>query len=176
MRRRKPFTPLHRLIGDHKGAAAIEFAILALPLFIMLFGIIEVSLMFFVNSALDASVHKISRMIRTGEAASSKITLGGFKAKICDDMLLSFDCSSGLVVKVNVLSDMSTAASTDPIDSSGKLAVTETYDIGKGSDYILVQAFLPWTAVVNFFSLSSAKLSDGSYLLGSSALFRNEPF
>ncbi|PDT02495.1 pilus assembly protein TadG [Rhizobium chutanense] len=176
MTRKKTFAPLRRLVGDHKGAAAIEFAILALPLFIMLFGIIEVSLMFFVNSALDASVHKISRMIRTGEAASSKITLAGFKAKICDDMLLTFDCSSGLVVKVNVLSDMSAAASTDPIDNSGNLTVTETYDIGKGSDYILVQVFLPWTAVVNFFSLSSAQLSDGRYLLGSAALFRNEPF
>ncbi|ARM92573.1 Flp pilus assembly Tad-like protein (plasmid) [Rhizobium sp. CIAT894] len=176
MTRKKIFAPLRRLVGDHKGAAAIEFAILALPLFIILFGIIEVSLMFFVNSALDASVHKISRMIRTGEVASSKITLAGFKAKICDDMLLTFDCSSGLVVKVNVLSDMSSAASTDPIDNSGKLTVTETYDIGKGSDYILVQAFLPWTAVANFLSLSNAKLSDGRYLLGSAALFRNEPF
>ncbi|ARQ61845.1 MULTISPECIES: TadE/TadG family type IV pilus assembly protein [Rhizobium] len=176
MTARKRFAPFRRLLGDRKGVAAIEFAILALPLFIMIFGIIEVSLMFFVNSALDASVHKISRMIRTGEVASSKITLAGFKSRICDDMLLAFSCSSGLVVKVSVLSDLSSATSADPIDNSGKLTVTETYDIGKGSDYILVQAFLPWGATVNFFSLSSAKLSDGSYLLGSSALFRNEPF
>ena len=61
-------------------------------------------------------------------------------------------------------------------DASGNLVVAETLDIGKGSDYILVQAFLPWRTVANFFSLSSAKLSDGRYLLGSSALFRNEPF
>ncbi|ANL38099.1 Flp pilus assembly Tad-like protein (plasmid) [Rhizobium phaseoli] len=176
MKRGKKLAPLRRLLGDRQGVAAIEFAILALPLFIMLFGIIEVSLMFFVNSALDASVHKISRMIRTGEVASSKITLAGFKAKICDDMLLSFNCSSDLVVKVNVLSDLSSATSTDPIDNSGNLAVTQTFDVGKGSDYILVQTFLPWDTVVNFLTLSSAQLSDGRYLLGSSALFRNEPF
>ncbi|ANL44025.1 Flp pilus assembly Tad-like protein (plasmid) [Rhizobium phaseoli] len=176
MKREKKLAPARRLLGDRQGVAAIEFAILALPLFIMLFGIIEVSLMFFVNSALDASVHKISRMIRTGEVASSKITLAGFKAKICDDMLLSFNCSSDLVVKVNVLSDLSSATSTDPIDNSGNLAVTQTFDVGKGSDYILVQTFLPWDTVVNFLTLSSAQLSDGRYLLGSSALFRNEPF
>lgn len=176
MKLEKKLAPLRRLLGDRQGVAAIEFAILALPLFIMLFGIIEVSLMFFVNSALDASVHKISRMIRTGEVASSKITLAGFKAKICDDMLLSFNCSTDLVVKVNVLSDLSSATSTDPIDNSGNLAVTETFDVGKGSDYILVQTFLPWDTVVNFLTLSSAQLSDGRYLLGSSALFRNEPF
>ncbi|MBX4949676.1 pilus assembly protein [Rhizobium binae] len=176
MKAEKKLAPLRRLLGDRQGVAAIEFAILALPLFIMLFGIIEVSLMFFVNSALDASVHKISRMIRTGEVASSKITLAGFKAKICDDMLLSFNCSTDLVVKVNVLSDLSSATSTDPIDNSGNLAVTETFDVGKGGDYILVQTFLPWDTVVNFLTLSSAQLSDGRYLLGSSALFRNEPF
>ncbi|MBB2689766.1 UNVERIFIED_ORG: Flp pilus assembly protein TadG [Rhizobium esperanzae] len=176
MKLEKKLAPLRRLLGDRQGVAAIEFAILALPLFIMLFGIIEVSLMFFVNSALDASVHKISRMIRTGEVASSKITLAGFKAKICDDMLLSFNCSSDLVVKVNVLSDLSSATSTDPIDNSGNLAITQTFDVGKGSDYILVQTFLPWDPVVNFLTLSSAKLSDGRYLIGSSALLRNEPF
>ncbi|MEF0941694.1 TadE/TadG family type IV pilus assembly protein [Rhizobium sp. BR 362] len=176
MRQAKPFALLRRLLADRRGVAAIEFAILALPLFMFIFTIIEVSLMFFVDSALDASVQKISRMIRTGEAASSKITLADFKAQICTDMLLAFECSDNLLVKVDVLSDISSVASTDPIDSSGKLAVTETYDIGKGSDYILVQAFLPWTAVVNFFTLSSAELSDGRYLLGSSVLFRNEPF
>ncbi|GGD87157.1 MULTISPECIES: TadE/TadG family type IV pilus assembly protein [Rhizobium] len=176
MSRRKFFASPRRLLADRDGVAAIEFAILALPLFIMIFGIIEVSLMFFVNSSLDASVHKISRMIRTGEVASSNMTLADFKAKICSDMLLSFNCSSDLLVKVNVLSDISSAASADPIDDSGNLTVTESFDVGKGSDYILVQTFLPWTAVVNFFSLSSAKLSDGRYLLGSAVLFRNEPF
>ncbi|WFU05680.1 pilus assembly protein (plasmid) [Rhizobium sp. CB3171] len=176
MRRAKPFALLRRFLADRHGVAAIEFAILAIPLFTFIFATIEVSLMFFVNSALDASVQKISRMIRTGEVASSNLTLADFKAKICNDMLLSFECSDNLLVKVDVLSDISTVASTDPIDSSGNLTVTETYNIGKGSDYILVQAFLPWTAVVNFLTLSSAELSDGRYLLGSSVLFRNEPF
>ncbi|MBB4568921.1 TadE/TadG family type IV pilus assembly protein [Rhizobium leucaenae] len=176
MRQAKPFALLRRFLADRRGVAAIEFAILALPLFMFIFAIIEVSLMFFIDSALDASVQRISRTIRTGEAASSKITLADFKSQICDDMLLAFECSGNLLVKVDVLSDISTVASTNPIDSSGKLAVTETYNIGKGSDYILVQAFLPWTAVVNFFTLSSAELSDGRYLLGSSVLFRNEPF
>ncbi|MFS2178586.1 MULTISPECIES: TadE/TadG family type IV pilus assembly protein [Rhizobium] len=172
----KLFTRPRRLLADRKGAAAIEFAILALPLFMMIFAIIEVSLMFFINSALDASVHKISRMVRTGEVASSKITLADFKTRICNDMLFSFGCSDNLLVKVNVLSDLSSATNANPIDKSGNLVVAETFDIGKGSDYILVQAFLPWRTVANFFSLSSAKLSDGRYLLGSSALFRNEPF
>lgn len=166
----------HGFFVNRDGAAAIEFALLALPLFMLIFAIIEVSLMFFVDASLDASVHKISRMIRTGEAASSKMTLAAFKAKICEDMLLSFECSDNLVVKVDVIADISTTAATKAIDASGNLAVTESFAIGKASDYVLVQAFLPWDAVLNLFTLSSAKLADGRYLLGSATLFRNEPF
>jgi Flp pilus assembly protein TadG len=176
MIRARPFALFRRFLTDRKGVAAIEFALLALPLFMLIFAIIEISVMFLVNSAMDASVQKISRMIRTGEIASSRVSQADFKAKICNEMLLSFSCSGNLLVKVDILSNLSSATGANPINASGNLAVTETYNIGKGSDYVLVQAFLPWDAVVNFFTFSSNKLADGRYLLGSSVLFRNEPF
>ena len=74
------------------------------------------------------------------------------------------------------MSNLSAVTSTNAIDSSGNLAITETYATGKASDYMLVQAFLPWSSVVNYFTLSNAKLADGRYLLGATTLFRNEPF
>jgi Flp pilus assembly protein TadG len=163
---RQSLAPFFRLLANRDGVAAIEFAFLALPLFMLIF-----------DSSIDASVQKISRTIRTGEVASSKAPLAAFKAKICDDMLLLFDCSNSLLVKVDVISDLSTAASANPIDSGGNLTVTETFNVGTAGDYVLVQAFLPWGFGSNFSPLSSSsKLSDGRYLLGSSVLFRNEPF
>ena len=167
---------LGRLFLERKGAAAVEFAILIFPLAMLIFAIIEVSPMFFVASSLDASVKKISRMIRTGEALANSMTLTDFKAKICADMTLLFSCSDNLLVKVDVISNLSAVTSTNAIDSSGNLAITETYATGKASDYMLVQAFLPWSSVVNYFTLSNAKLADGRYLLGATTLFRNEPF
>ena len=95
---------LGRLFLERKGAAAVEFAILIFPLAMLIFAIIEVSLMFFVASSLDASVKKISRMIRTGEALANSMTLTDFKAKICADMTLLFSCSDNLLVKVDVKS------------------------------------------------------------------------
>ncbi|MGY5802403.1 TadE/TadG family type IV pilus assembly protein [Rhizobium hainanense] len=166
---------LSRLLADRKGAAAVEFALLILPLSLIIFAIIEVSLMFFVASSLDASVAKISRMIRTGEAASANMTLTDFKAKICADMFLAFSCSDNLLIKADVISNLSAVTRATPIDSSGNLTVTETFAMGKASDYMLVQAFLPWSSVVNYFTYSNAKLADGRYLLGATTLFRNEP-
>lgn len=167
--------PLRSLLSDRKGAAAVEFALLILPLSLMIFAIIEVSVMFFAASSLDASVQKMSRMIRTGEAASASMTLSDFKAKICADMALTFSCSDNLLIKVDVISNLSAITSTTAIDSTGNLAVTETFATGKASDYMLVQAFLPWSSVVNYFTYSSAKLADGRYLLGATVLLRNEP-
>ncbi len=166
---------LRHLSADRKGAAAVEFALLIFPLSLMIFAIIEVSVMFFAASSLDASVQKISRMIRTGEAVSANMTLTDFKAKICADMTLTFSCSDNLLIRVDVISNLSAVTSVTPIDSTGNLKVTEAFATGKASDYMLVQAFLPWSSVVNYFTYSSAKLADGRYLLGATVLFRNEP-
>ncbi|SES46974.1 TadE/TadG family type IV pilus assembly protein [Rhizobium sp. NFR03] len=164
-----------RFFNDRRGVAAIEFALVALPLFALIFGIIEVSLMFFVDASLDASLKKVSRSIRTGQVAASGAPLVAFKSKICGEMSLLFDCESNLLVRVVVISDLASINSTNPISASGALTVNEVFNPGKTSDYVLVQGFLPWSAV-SLFTLSNARLSDGRYLLGSAVLFRNEPF
>lgn len=173
---RRFVSPLPRMVRDENGAAAIEFAILSLPLFVLIFGILELAAMFFVDTALDAALHKSARLIRTGQAAEDKTSLANFKAAVCDDMVYLLSCESNLLVVANVISNVSTAAAMMPADSDGNVTITENFDIGYGSDYILVQAFLPWSPVVPLNSLSSQKFVDGSYVLGAAVLFRNEPF
>jgi Flp pilus assembly protein TadG len=174
MRRFRPY--LSHFVRDTNGAAAIEFAILALPLFMLIFGILELAAMFFVDTALDAALHKNSRLIRTGQAVEKATSLAGFKAAVCEDMVYLLNCETKLLVVANVVSNISTTAALMPADSDGNVTITERFNIGYGSDYILVQAFLPWSPVVPLYSLSSQKFVDGNYVLGAAVLFRNEPF
>lgn len=167
---------LHRLLKDKAGVAAIEFAILVLPLFMIIFAILEISAMFFVDTALDAAVHKNARLIKTGQAAEKNMSLLTFKSAVCSDLVYMLNCETKLLVSANVITDVSSAGGMVPIDADGNVTIAESFNIGYGSDYVLVQAFLPWPPVVNLYSLSSRTLADGSYLLGASALFRNEPF
>ncbi|WEX73883.1 pilus assembly protein [Sinorhizobium numidicum] len=176
MRSHPTVTLLRRLLRDRTGVAAIEFALLALPLFILIFGILEVAAMFFIDSALDASVHKASRLIRTGQAAKGKMGLAQFKTEICGNLLYLLDCRENLLVAASTLTDASSSGAMRAIGSSGTVSINENFDIGHGSDYVIVQAFLPWSPIVSLYSLSSHTLADGSYLLGASVLFRNEPF
>lgn len=170
-------TRLHyRFIRNEDGAAAIEFAILALPLFIIIFAILELSVMFFIDTSLDSALQRNARLIKTGQAAEAKMPLAAFKTAICKDVAYMLSCNDKLLINVSVVSDVASVGGLDLIDGEGNISFTENFNIGNGSDYILVQAMLPWSPVVSLYSLSSQTLADGSYLLGASALFRNEPF
>jgi Flp pilus assembly protein TadG len=161
--------------GDRSGSAAIEFAILALPFMVLIFAIIEISVMFFVDSGLDAALHKAVRKVRVGSAKTNAWTVREFKAAVCADLSYSFSCNANLKVRATVITDMASVTRVSGI-AAGSLSVTEDFNIGGSGDYVLVQAFLPWDPVMKLYSFSTARLSDGSYVLGAAELFRNEPF
>jgi Flp pilus assembly protein TadG len=160
---------------DRKGSAAIEFAILALPFFVVIFAIAEIAVMFFVDSGLDAAVHKAVRQVRVGVAKSGSWNATKFKEVVCAELSYSFGCSTKLKVRATVVTNMSSITKASPI-ANGSLVVTEDFDLGDSGSYVLVQAFLPWDPTFKLYSISSAQLSNGSYVLGTSELIKNEPF
>lgn len=166
---------LRKLLQRREGAAALEFALLILPFAILVFVIIEMSLMYFVDTTLDNALHQSARKIRVGYAATNHWTIDNFKSDVCNNMLLSFGCSSNLIVRVTVISDMSNPNYVNAT-ANGVLTATDSYNMGATGNYILIQAFLPWSPILKLYSLSSATLADGTYVLGSAALFKNEPF
>lgn len=158
-----------------EGAAAIEFSILAFPFFIAVFGILDVAMMFFIDGSLDSALHMAAREVRTGQSAKEKWDIVRFKKEVCDGMALSFSCQENLLVMTKVMSDFSTVTFTSPI-SGGTLNVKESFANGVPSDYVLIQAFLPWPSWLAPLGIDTAHLPDGRYVLSASALFRNEPF
>jgi Flp pilus assembly protein TadG len=172
---RKAIERLSSILKRRDGASALEFALLIVPFSVLIFVIIDISLIYFVDTALDAALHKTSRKVRVGYALANNWTIKEFKADLCANITVSFGCTSNLIVRAVVVSDMSSVsylAST----KNGILNVSDSFNIGKTGDYVLVQAFLPWNPVLTLYSFSTATLADGTYILGSSDLFKNEPF
>ena len=164
-----------RLKRDRSGVAAVEFALIALPFFMLIFAIIEIAVMYLVDAALDSALHKSVRQVRVGTAAAGHWDINAFKAALCGNLVLPVNCSDNVMVRATVISDMNSVNRVSGIQD-GKLAVTESFDIGVAGDYVLIQVFLPWTTVMQYYSYSSARLSDGSYALTAAELFKNEPF
>lgn len=160
---------------DRKGSAAIEFAILALPFFVVIFAIAEIALMFFVDSGLDAAVHRAVRQVRVGVAKSGAWDSAKFRTEVCKELSYSFGCDKNLKVRATVVTNMASVDKISPI-TGGELVVKDEFNLGDSGNYVLVQAFLPWDPVFKLYAVSSGRLANGSYVLGSSELIKNEPF
>jgi len=90
-----------RFSKNQEGATAIEFAFVAVPFFALIFAIIELAIIFFINSALADAVSQAGRLVRVGQFQGC----GGaqeFKELVCDNMEQLGQCTQNL--RVDVLS------------------------------------------------------------------------
>ncbi len=158
-----------------QGAAAVEFALLVLPFFTLIFVIIQISLMFFIETGLDGALAKTARKVRTGYASANAWTITSFKSDLCANLALSFGCSSNVLVVASVVTNMASIPKTSPT-TNGVLTVTEQYKTGGSGDYVLIHVYLPWKPILPMYNFAGSTLKDGTYILGAGSLFRNEPF
>ena len=62
---------LRRFRSNRRGSVAVEFSLIALPFFALLFAIIETALVFFASQVLETAVQDSSRLILTGQAQTA---------------------------------------------------------------------------------------------------------
>ena len=115
---------------NEKGATALEFALLALPFFLLVFGILELALVFFTNTSLNHSVKKVSREIRTGIGVCQ--SMDEFKDKVCALMDVN-ECVKNLAISV------------EPVTATGGGAFINSFNQEFNPDP--TQANLPSTAM-----------------------------
>lgn len=168
-------SPHARLLGDRRGAVAMEFAIVSIPFFLLLFAILEMALMFFVGQVLDTATVSASRLIRTGEAKAQSLTQDQFKAKICDGMVGLVDCNSRLYVDVQSYSTFGAYSPTSPLDKDGNITSTK-YTNGNKSEIVVVRSFYAWPILFDLLARSTTRLASGDQLLGAVVAFQTEPF
>jgi len=171
-------TRLGRFRQDQSGASALEFALVAGPLILLLLATLQVGLVFFANFTLEGAVERGARLIRTGQAQNGKFSAGEFKNEVCKYLTAPLSCTK---LKLDVRSYANFAGAgqnlTNPIGRDGKLKTNFSYDPGSGEDVIVVRAFYPLdigSLLPSEISLSN--LADGERLLVATAAFRNEPF
>jgi len=168
-------------VRDQHGAVAIEFGILALPFFTLIFAILETTMIFFAAQILDSAVQDASRLVRTGQAQLANYPASNFRTAICNGLYGLFDCSK-LKIKVSVISNFASATATPPTQTGTACSptcnwtITESYTPGTGSNVIMVQAYYKWPVIVNLPGFNLQNQPDGIRLLGSVRVFQNEPF
>lgn len=165
-------------VKNREGAAAVEFALVAIPLFWMIFGMLEFGAMSIVQTTLDSALNQVGREIRTGSAQTGGKTKAQLEASICNHLnqIMSLECSGNLFLDVDRYDSFANVGNGTPT-LNGAIDMGQIgYTPGGSSEVILVRAYYQWHVFTPLFGSIFANMSDGKRLVVSSMMFRNEPF
>ena len=176
LRRRISIKRILAFRRDRKGSVAVEFAFIAIPFFMIMFAIIETSVIFFANQALETATQDSARLIMTGQAQTQNMTAAQFKSQICARLATFFDCTNGVYVDVKSYSSFASVAITTPIDSSKNFVNNFAYSPGNAGDIVVVRTFYQWPLAVTGLGYDISNINGGKRLLAATAAFRNEPW
>ncbi len=179
---------------NEDGATAVEFGLISVPFFAMLFGVMSACQLFFWMYTMENAVWSAARDLRTGafqtNAASSRYAgLTGdalkteFKKAICEKAVIYADCMAHSSVLVEAVSSFSTLVAPNCIASGGgNSMVSDTsamaaFNAGAASSVVMVTLCHSWSFGAKLTFLPMVKtLSDGGILIQASAAFRTEPY
>lgn len=178
--RMMPVRPISSFSKNKSGATAVEFALVCVPFFALIFAIIETALVFFAGQMLESATNDASRKLLTGQIQEKGLSkadaAADFKSEICGHMINLFDCEDGLKVDVRVLGTFG-GPPPRPVDGNGNLNTSDfDFDAGSGGDILLVRAVYEWPVIVSLLGLNLADMPNGKRLLLATSAFRNEPF
>jgi Flp pilus assembly protein TadG len=158
------------------GSPAVEFAMIALPFFLLLYAIFDVALIFFASTTLENGVVAAARQIRTGEAQASNMTAAQFRTLVCDQISMLLACDARLGLDVRKFEGFGSVQFPPALDENGNLSGNQTFDPGQPGDVVVVRAFYTWPMLTPTVGTQFTNMAGGNRLLETSIAFRNEPF
>ncbi|MGC8477777.1 MAG: TadE/TadG family type IV pilus assembly protein [Acetobacteraceae bacterium] len=152
--------------------AALEFALVAPTLLLLMLLVMESGLLLFGQAALDAATADAARMIRTGQVQQASNGQSLFTTAVCGALSALVPCGS---VQVNVQSGTSFAALSTAvaITATGAMQTTGFVPGGPGADVVVQVGYQPNLSIPLVGSLLQAAFGP---LLVSTLAFQNEDY
>ena len=163
--------PALLFVRDKSGAAALEFAIVALPFLAMILYIIEVGVDFLFFSQIDYATHKAAQEIRSGSVQIQNLTSAQFKTNVLCPKITGLTCSS-LQVNVVVIKQSEEWATWSPTSIN---PATAKWCPGGSTDTVLMQVAYPVPLATMIWAGAQSTANGVRYYL-SAAAFRNDPY
>lgn len=161
-----------------EGHAAVEFAMVAMPFFLLTFGLAEVAMIGFAQTSLDHAVSETARRIRTGQAQNANQSYTQVEQTLCGELnqLLTLTCANNLYLDVDSFPSFTTITNTSPISGGALNTGGFGYSPGGASSIVVVRAYYRWKVQTPFFQPIFANVGSEDRVLVSTMMFRNEPF
>jgi len=187
-----------RFARNRDGAAAIEFALLAIPFFMIIFAILETFIAFTGEQLVSNAVETMARKLRTGQITynlgrTTDMTQAQFRQAFCNEVSILISCSaseiatpSKLYLDVRSFNNFAEIPKTIPRVSNSNYADLDTssfqYAPGGPDAKMMVRAYYRWQIVTDLVRpyISNIRPADGSmpssFLIVATAAFKNEEY
>ena len=171
-------TLLARFRRDRRGSVAVEYAILALPFFLLVFAIIETGVRFSAQQLLANTTDTIARQFRTGQLVAEELTTDQVRNTICDKLeimvatgcpdlfvdLQHYDTFADVPTVLPLKADGDVNASGFKVDPGGKLTINQ------------LRVFYRWPVMTDVMRSRLSSMPNGKTLLYSTVTWQNEPY
>jgi Flp pilus assembly protein TadG len=160
-----------RFLHDARGAAAVEFAVVALPFLTLAVGVIEIGVDYYVFSQIDQATQQSVQEIRSGSVQVRNLTRDEFRDTVFCPKLSMLACDKA-VFNVAVVRDEShwSAFTMRTVDPAAAKWCT-----GNPREIVLVQVAYPVPLASMIWAGDKSNVNGQRYYLAAAA-FRNEPF
>lgn len=170
---KRPLGLVRRFGRERKGSTAIEFAILAMPFFALMFAILETSLSFATQQLIANATDRISRDVRTGNLKIADLTSGKLKKRVCDSIALMAPTGcAGLEIDLNNYTEFAQVPTAIPWNGAGGIDNTGfVVNPGGPGSINHLRIYYTFPIITDFM-----RAYNGKVLLLATATWRNEPF
>ena len=186
-------TPLLKKFGvSREGTAAIEFAILAIPYFLVVFAIIESFIALMAEQVVVNATETMARRLRTGQISSS-ISKEDFRKSFCNEISVMITCSADeikteqkLYIDLRSFPAFKDIPTTVPLKAYGEYYDLDTAQFGfkpGGPETInMLRVYYRWRVIADIIRpyLTKIRPADGSmpshFLIVATDAFVNEKY
>jgi Flp pilus assembly protein TadG len=188
-----PQSGLKRLFRSKDGAAAIEFALLAIPYFLIVFAIVETFVAYTAEQLVANAVDTMGRKLRTGNitvtssTASTYMNETQFRRAFCGEISILIQCSEAEVSKANKLfidakpyTNFSDMPTTIPMANGDLNTAGLGFAPGGSGTKNMLRAYYKWDVTTDLLRpyISNIRPTSGSnyVLIVETSAFRNEDY
>jgi Flp pilus assembly protein TadG len=167
-----------RLLRDERGAALLEFALVGSVFFALLFGSLQIALIFFAQQSLETSAEATTRQIMTGQAQHANMTAAQFKTLACNNLPTFFKCAN-LMVDIRTASTFSAASTAMPVltyDANGNVTNTWTFNVGGAGSIVVMRLMYVWPVLPGPLNFNLANQGTNKRMLMATSVFKSEPY
>ena len=169
---------LEQFASDKRGVAAVEFAMIAVPFFFLIFGLLEVCVIFIMSSVLEHGANEAARAIKTGQFQQAGFDQATFKTAVCSELFGLMTCDDKLSLDVKTFTNFAGTNNPDPIDPTTLELDDSSFGFSPGAqnEIVVVRVFYEWDLIIPIMSKPLSNMSNNRRLLQATIAFRNEPF